>query len=150
MNGLVLRSDLATGIQNTYINITAGALTDYYDNTFSGLDLALQATEYIPDTASPDLQSFSVDMNASQIILTFSESVNVSTLDVTMITLQNVDGSQSYQLTETTFSNSPNGDTVVVQIGQDDFNVITANTELFTAQGNSYISDSRSHQGCFR
>ena len=140
VNGLVLRSELATGAQNTFINITADALTDYYDNAFSGLDQGLQAAEYIPDTASPDLQSFSVDLNASQIILTFSESVDVSTLDVTMITLRNADGSQSFPLSDTSFSNSPNGDVVVVEISPEDFNVITANTGLFTGLENSYLS----------
>ena len=140
LNGLVLRSQLATRADNTFINITAAALYDYYDNPFDGLDPAVRANRYIPDTAPPELVAFDVDMNASQILLTFSESVNVSTLDTTQVILQNADSSQQFALSRSSFSTSPNGDLVVISVGQEDFNTITANTGLYTGLGDSYIS----------
>jgi len=140
VNGLVLRSQLATGTSNTFVNITATALYDYYGNPFVGLDPAMGAGQYIPDTAPPELVAFFVDLNASQLVLTFSESVNVSTLDTTQFILQNADNSQRYALTLSSFSTSSNGDVAVINVGQEDFNSVTANIGLYTSLEDSYIS----------
>ena len=139
-DGLVLKSQLATDRSNTFINITSDAFTDYYRNDFDGLTEAFQAIQYIPDTAPPILDSFTVDLNERQLILNFTESVIISTLQITGITLQNSDGTQTFTLTSSSYSNSTDGNEVVVTIGQTDFNSIASNTGLLTAIDNSYIS----------
>jgi len=139
INGLVLRSELATSKEDTFINFPFGSIVDYYGNNFTGRDEALQVTKYIPDTSPPTLKSFTVNMNTSVLSITFSESVNVSTLDVSLIKLQNSDGSETYTLTADSNTSSTNGDVIDINISKGDFNAIAANTGLFTSLTDSYI-----------
>ncbi|KAL5488654.1 hypothetical protein EMCRGX_G017630 [Ephydatia muelleri] len=62
---------------------------------FNGLNLvavvdgkALLASSYVPDTTSPSLSNFTLDMNTGQLFLTFSEVVDILTLNASQISLQ--------------------------------------------------------------
>ena len=50
---------------------------------------ALQVSEYDPDITRPELRAFDLDVDSGNLTLTFSETVNVTSLDVTQITLNN-------------------------------------------------------------
>lgn len=69
-------------------------------------------------------------MNLGELTLTFSETVNVTTLDVTEILLLNNEDSnitQSYRLTNASYSGSPDWPIFVIQIGPPDLNEIKTN-----------------------
>ena len=50
--------------------------------------MALQVFMFNVDTANPILLSFNFDANASQLVLSFDEFINVTTLNVTGLALQ--------------------------------------------------------------
>ena len=140
ISDILLRNDLATNADNTYINITSNAIVDFDGNFFEGLTAAMQTSNYIRDSSSPELSSFSINLNDSTLSLTFNELVNVSTLDVTGITLRNSDGMSTHQLSNASYSISDNGVIVVVNIHANDFNEIAADRNLYTDNSSSYLT----------
>ena len=137
---ILLRDDLATNADNTYINISSDSIADFDGNLFEGLAVAMQTSSYIRDSSSPELSSFSVNLNDSTLSLTFNELVNVSALDVTSITLQSSDGMSAHQLTNTSYSDSDNGVVVVVNINSNDFNEIAADRNLYVDLSSSHLT----------
>jgi hypothetical protein len=87
------------------------------------------------------LNSWSLNMTTRQLTLNFSGGVNVSTFNVGQLKLSNASGSTSYTLT-TSASSSPNGNTVVINLSQTDFNAISDTSGLFDSQSDSYITTS--------
>ena len=70
---------------------------------------ALQVTLFTPDSISPSLAAFNLDLNADTLTLEFSETVNAASLNVTQITLQSEQSGvfgQNYTLTTTSQSSS--------------------------------------------
>ncbi|KAL5489583.1 hypothetical protein EMCRGX_G018693 [Ephydatia muelleri] len=139
-NTISLLSHIATSTADTYLNITAAAAYDIYGNPYIPQPSAIQAQQYIPSTIPPVLVSSMLDLNASQLILTFSKSVNVTTLDVTKVTFNNQSGTQGIPLTSNSFTNSPNGKVVIINIGQGDFNVLVAGNKTCTSVSNCFVS----------
>ena len=60
---------------------------------------ANQASNYTYDTTSPELVYYHIDMNLGFLFLTFSETVNRSTLDLTQLTFQAMSTSPLYNFT---------------------------------------------------
>ena len=142
IDGLVLQSQLATGPDDTYINISTGAVLDYYKNELLALNPAHRSDGYIPDISPPNLDRLEVNLTTRELMLTFSESVNVSTLDISKVTLENGDGSNIYKLTSSS-SSSEDGTVVIIDLSPEDFNNIAANRDLYTSIDNSYVSLAR-------
>ena len=85
------RTDLATGIENSYITLEAGSIFDMNGNEVIEVPTtdALQAIDHSPDLTSPMLEYFTFDLNMGLLLLTFSESVNVSSLNTSLFTIAN-------------------------------------------------------------
>ena len=95
---------------------------------------------HITDAVST-LQSFGLDMDTGALVLTFSEAVNVDTLDPTQVTLQDSASSATVTLTlsNATTTSSGNGPVITLQL-QSDIDRIKASTELATSTGNTFLS----------
>jgi hypothetical protein len=87
MNTIKEDSTLAQDVGSTYLSISADAVRDLSDNSI--VSTFESVTTYTADEKSPELEDFSVDLNAGKIYLTFSETVKSSTLDTTAIVLSN-------------------------------------------------------------
>jgi hypothetical protein len=85
MNTIKEDSTLAQDVGSTYLSISADAVRDLSDNSI--VSTFESVTTYTADERSPELEDFSVDLNAGKIYLTFSETVKSSTLDTTAIVL---------------------------------------------------------------
>ena len=127
-------------VNTTFINITSGALVDTFGNEF---EEQVFAVEFVtPDTEVPELNEFSFDANVGQLYLTFSESVDASSLDPTGITLQ---GStvplpgMSYTLTDDSVALEPDGVVIIVQLGPNDQSELQSLTDVATDANNTFI-----------
>jgi hypothetical protein len=77
-----IRLQLATHASNTYISMDRGAFTDRATPP-NAVQLipnedALMVSDFIPDTTPPELLRFSLNLEADTLILTYSESVLIS------------------------------------------------------------------------
>ncbi len=91
------------------------------------------------DTTAPALSSWTLNLATKKATLTFSETADVSVLDVTKITLQNAaTASTSYTLTNSTTASS-NGTSIVIDLSAADSAALYANTSLAISQATSYI-----------
>lgn len=145
LNAIKQLPNLATNFRNSFLSFTEEAISDMFDNQVVPMNRseAVIARSYLPDITNPNLLGFSVDLNTAELILSFSETVDTSSLNVSGLVLQpeaNVTSSEStYRLINSSTSNE-NGPVVTINIGRDDLNMIKRILELGTNAGNTYLS----------
>jgi hypothetical protein len=108
---------LATSKANTYLSINANLFTDVSGNAFAGLadGSAQQVDEHFEDSVDPTLDAFDLLMSPNgpplKLLLKFSETMDITTFDVSKIRLQSkkvADGSTlSHRLTNGASSPKP-------------------------------------------
>ena len=84
--------DLWTHENNTYISVEPHFITDNGGNPVFEIsrERPLQAEFFMSDEARPTLDYFQLDMNEGILFLHFSETVNITSFDISGITLQEV------------------------------------------------------------
>ncbi len=143
LNRLKQIRNLTTNVANTFLTATASSIDDV-----SGTDViaitdgnAIPVTEFVPDISRPRFESWTLDLNLGQIILTFSETVDITTIQPSAITL--ISGRSSsvmYSLTGYASLIPPDADyRVAIQLSRVDSNAIKLMTNLATDYFNSYI-----------
>jgi hypothetical protein len=87
VNALKEIDTLATSDSNTYVSITSALVKDMNDVPIIALDTnnAMQVTTFVADETAPQLMAYSIDMNLGFLWLTFDETVNASSMDVTQL-----------------------------------------------------------------
>uniref|UniRef100_A0A1X7V1F8 Uncharacterized protein n=1 Tax=Amphimedon queenslandica TaxID=400682 RepID=A0A1X7V1F8_AMPQE len=141
--------DLATSLDNSYISLGDGVVLDMNGVSFSNVS-SVRVSTFINDTTSPTLDSFSLDLNSGIISLTFSETVDSTSIDVSTIQLlagpdDLFNETVSYSLTPGslpigTQTLSSNSSLIIVSLGSTDLNEIKRLSELATEEANTYIS----------
>ena len=145
-----IQTDLATNINNTFISADPITVLDMNRKDLIQIPVysPLQVTNFISDFVRPNLTSFSLDLNTAKLTLTFSESVNVSSLSVSHISLQNSEFAAARDTVTLTydnssnlssFSDSPNQPYLTIQLGSVDLNLIKLLTQLATHRNNTYL-----------
>lgn len=128
-----------TSFTNCYVRVSLGALSDVAGNPVDNNILMLST--FIEDTTGPGLTAFSLDLNLGQLVLTFDEIVNPSTLDATALTLQDgLDGNVSYTLVGDASTSATAATDVAFSVLEDDLNAIKALEGLATSRNNSFIT----------
>ena len=118
---------IARSTQSSYVTIDPSAIRDMFGNSVN-LVLNGPATDFTPDTTPPYLVSYALDCNRAnntgELRLSFSESVNASTFDLTKLVFQDA-ALQTFKVRLATAG--------VDQIGVNHSNVIstTSSTEIF-------------------
>ena len=139
---------LATSATDTYLTVSAFLVDDLAGNDLTGITdgKAILASGFTQDVTHPKLDRWTLDMDESQLILTFSEVVDITTFDVTNIRLQPLqDTSLGYSLTGYDQLIPTDADRVMaVQLLREDSNAIKFDTGLGTSQQNSFLSLSSS------
>lgn len=124
MNRIKRLSSLAVSSSTAFLSATATAITDTSGNflTVRAATAALGVTNLVLDSGRPSVDSFSFDGNSGELTLTFSETVNVSSIRVGEITLQSTASSTavSRSLTSGSVVEHSNADTVVITLSQAD------------------------------
>ena len=132
--------DLAELINNTYLRAYSGFVQDTA-YLFSNVSDYIQVTDLIVDTTPTMLQSFSLDVNIGQMLLTFNDVVNVQTFDVASITIQDgMEAQQSYTLTSSSFPSTDDGYIVNITIGAVDLFQLKSITDLADSNETAYIT----------
>ena len=144
-DAILLQTDLGTSNDNTYVSFTSSLGTDY-----AGLSVemisnteATGAVAILPDNMSPQVESYTLDLNMGTLIIIFNEPINVSSIDYTgLVLLAGPNSPQTVQLTNGSVDGE-NTRNVVININSDDLNRIKSNpllsqsafTSLAVAQG---------------
>ena len=135
---------LSTSVANTFLSLTSAFIADTFGNPIIPINrnTSLQATDYFTDTVRPQLRSFSIDLDLRIITLYFTETVNVSSMDITQLTLHcsnSTFSNCSYSLKNSSSSDT-NQPTLAIQLSNTDFNEIARREQLATGLYSSFIS----------
>ena len=127
LNRLKLRTDLATSLSNTFITLSAATISDMQNNPLEpvGNEEAIQVSNFTEDSTPPTLVSFSLDLDTSQLNMTFSEVVNGSSFVPTSIVFMRIPA-YMYQLTNGSFA-ANDGSVVIMYLGDLDLNLFKKN-----------------------
>ena len=134
----------ATRLEDTFITVMASVVDDAF-----GVDCiaitdgkAISASEYYPDITDPTLDSFQLDVNQGLLILTFSETVDIFTFNISELSLQSQESSSVlYQLhTPDNIFPSDADYRVSLSLSAEDINYIKRNVNLGTSTSNTYLS----------
>jgi len=173
-NAIKENTNMCTGVFNCWIIITEDVVNDLAsvpnalepiaDSDVAIVDNSMFAAVFFDDMTSPVLEQFDLDLTLNTLTLTFTESVDAKTLDVTQITISGPGGANPVPLTgngigastrpapthgyktlpELQSSNAdelePNGPVVVIALGFADANSLKLREEMATSATNTYIS----------
>ena len=134
---------VATSDNDTYISLTELAINDMVGNRVVAIssDNALSVLNYTADITRPLLLTFDLDLDQGTIDLIFSETVNVTTLEVMEVTLLShiTNATQQFKLTYDSGSPSKDWPSFTIDIGSNDLNTIKALALLATQNSSTYI-----------
>ena len=92
INNIKALSPLAIALDSIYLSISTPAIKDIAGNDMSLAYLTVyegkQPTRFTPDTTTPYLQWYDLDMDSGVLTLHFSETINSLQMDVTQLYLQ--------------------------------------------------------------
>ena len=152
LNNIKSLPNLAVDISTTFLSISSGTVLDTSGNPIVPIppSNAIQASTFTEDVTAPALTEFSLDINTGLLSLTFSETVNVSSLDTTAITLQTQSsGGELISLTRTSFSDSSNSPIVIISISTSDLNelkLLQSGSAIYLSVTSAAIGDMNSNQ----
>ena len=143
---LEVSQEIATGSNNTFLASLPGLADD--SNGLSSSELpsasALAVRSFTPDTSSPRLAGFTLDMDSGELVVSFDDVIRASTFDVSAITLQSANERvplEWHTLSQTSSTNSmENGFEITVFIGDGDLNRIKQISNLATSIDHTYLT----------
>ena len=138
---------LAIDDLSTYVTITSFVVDDMNGNAADEIaeDDALTVSVFVADRSPPQLEEFDLNLNSSELVLRFNETVNRESLNVESITIQHAEESSgplfTLMLTQNISSSlSPNDTYIIVDIGLFDLNNLKRLIEVATSRNNTYLS----------
>ena len=143
LNSIKKITELAVSLDTTYLSLDEGTTVDTNDNPSTEVPStsAITASNFIGDLTSPVLESFLLDLDTDSLVLTFSETVDVSSLLFTALTLQSDMGGTGSSFTLTSGAVVPENDPVVImRLGDQDINSIKFDEVLATSETNTFLS----------
>ena len=142
--------DLATNANDTFLSIEAFAIADMNGNLVVPINTTSPqpVTKYVEDTVPPQLLSFNLNIDSFELFLTFSETVDVSSLNVSAISLQPSPLSSPQEVfsftvgntSDITFSTSNDWPEIIINIGIDDMNEIKRRRDLATSNDTTFLT----------
>jgi hypothetical protein len=131
------KDTLATGAADTFLSFEGDTVRD-----FVGLKVAptsKKAKKFTDDKTKPTLASFALDMDKRLIKLTFSEVAEMSTVDLSKMTLFGSASTDKFKLTGHT-TRVQSGVVVTCGIKKEDFDLIAALTKVAAAEGTTFLA----------
>ena len=149
-----LEPRLATSTNNTFLVATNLAAKDMFGNKVvalvSSAALQLQQGGYTPDTTSPTLSSFAVNLDSGTLTMNFDEPVAAASFDVRQVAFKgHASGALSADQTHTLSGSSAvatatNALQLIVLISPSDLDVLKAKVGLLDSTSTTYLSFSSS------
>jgi hypothetical protein len=152
MNQIKSSDDLATdlngtdgtAVNRTFITITAQGVDDMNSNDIVAIvDPALQVSTYKEDAAAALITAFDLNMNTGTLTLEFTETMDLSQVDATAITLQsaaNISVGDSFPLTGEVDVDRADDDIIVITLSEDDLANLKLKDSIGLTKGQSFIS----------
>ncbi|KAL5489588.1 hypothetical protein EMCRGX_G018698 [Ephydatia muelleri] len=133
--------DIATSTNNTFLNLTKGAVLDLSVNQLNTVAF-FPVTNLTKNTVPPILRNFSLDMNNGLLSMTFSAAINLGSVNPSQITIQNTSNGSgsSYTLKGLTSNVRPVPNIAQLMLSNADLNGIKAAGGLATMTNNTFIS----------
>ena len=145
LDSVKLETSLATRLNNTFLNMTAGAVRDMQGIVATSLTTPRNASGFTADTTAPTLESFTYDASLNRLSVLFSEPVNINSVTITRFTLlynasDGLPDSARQTLTSTSVvSNRNNARRIGINIGAADSRSLQTKSELATGIGNTFL-----------
>ena len=141
LNSIKINSNIATTVNadDVYLQLLDGAVNDTASNSINATFIndtfsAIQVTTFTPDGEPPKLESFVLDLNEGEIIVTFDEAINVTTFEANLLQLQNdatTDGSATIiPITTASITPQENGGSFTLILAVSDTNMIKLDAEI--------------------
>ena len=144
---LQLNTEVGTSNANTFFSMSNGSITDIQGNFANVLPstAGLAVASFTQDTNPPVLLDFSVDVNQNLLTLTFSKSMNVSSLNAAGISFQTANSSAavSYTLTASSsvlVSGSNNSHLVSLILSASDMSELKSRSPLMRAASSTFLT----------
>lgn len=144
---LQLDLSLAMSADDTYISIDSNFITDIEGRAIISIPptSALSITTlFIPDTTSPSLSSFSLDMDTGTMLLNFSEPILLSSVDPSQISLhgQSTGAGSSLTLRQSTLLLTPTVASLEIELklDQSDLNYLKNAQDLAVGTRTTFMS----------
>ena len=135
---------LADSASNTYVVVGANMCRDLEGNSIEQIPMSspIQVATYIADTGAASLQSFNLDLNFGSLSLTFNDIIDIATVKVGNLTIQNSSTSadNSYTLTGSRMTTVFSSSVIIIDLSFTDWNALRSNLNLATGQANTFIS----------
>lgn len=142
-NAIKARLTLGTELSNSYLSITRSAIQDTSGNDVVEISSqsALRASAFVADASSPVLRSFTLEFDAMLLSLTFDETVNAASFNVTALTLVNraTAPDATYTLTDSS-SSAADSAVIDVSISQRDLNAVKAIGSLAVSFSTTFLT----------
>jgi hypothetical protein len=142
---LILEPKIATSPDFTFISLASGAIKSVYETASTAIN-GLQVSSYLSDSSPPYVTKFSFSMDTGELIIDFSEPVNISRFELTGLAFQAKKNSlyddqyvalEDYpqQPTSSNYQRS-----ILTQIGNENLNLIKRIPRLCTQSENTFLS----------
>ena len=128
---------------NTYLTVTASVADDVHgEDVIAVTDgKAIRASQFTSNTTAPVLIEWRFDIEQGQFILSFSETVDITTFQSSQVSLLSGTGGESFSLmAPAAFIPSDAADVFAVWLTSADLNYIKFQTGLGTTKENSYLA----------
>ena len=143
LNLLKANLQLAAEDADTYLSITESGISDMNRNMLVRVPMsdARNVRNYITDSSAPVIESFMLDYDTGTMVVSFDETVDLDSMDVTDMTLQNAMSSPSevYMLLDSNITNGGLVTEVYIQLSVTDFNGLKR-SRVCASQITCYIS----------
>ena len=139
LNGVKALRAMCTSSSNTFLSVDAGSVFDMGSQPLRALS-GQQTVAFTPDSVAPVLESFSLDLSAEVLRLTFDEVVRGSTLKVDSIVLRDGrPGTTSLVLSSGSFTQGA-GLVVALNMSTADIDSLALNAGLGVSAVTTFVS----------
>ena len=142
MNEIKRITQLARNSNQTYLSFSSALVENTFRLPISPIsfDNGERVALYVPDTSAPVLIELTFNLTSEVLSLTFDETVDVSTLNVSRVSVQSdVNGTTAYRLTEARAISAADSTVVHITMSLNDLHEIKLKRDLATEASNTWI-----------
>ena len=141
-DAIASNTQLATSASNTILNVSAGAFSDMFSTPIASVIQSVSV--FGADHTQPSLLSFNVSLNTGEIIFAFDETMNVTSMNITAITLhsdQALNASRhTFVVSASSRVTTPDASSVTIKLSASDLNMLKSLIELAVSHDTTYVT----------
>ena len=131
LNDIKLDARIGTDVSNTYFTLQADQIRDFVGLELIGVPLInRRVDEVIDDVFGPVVVTSSFDLNSGILVLEMDEYVNITTLNLSTISIKNADTNITLATLAGSTTTSTSGRTINISVSSEDLNTINGDKTL--------------------